>query len=79
MFLNQIRQRLSAVREQAKRQGANVLQGAAAVIQQDTKPTDHIINLDEAALAKEIEDMQETMGVLDGQLSLKNATTMIEE
>ncbi len=74
-----IRTRLTLLRDQAKRQGHTVIQSNVASVSQDSKPTDYIVNVDEAALAKEIEDMEETLGVLDGQLSLKNATTLIEE
>jgi hypothetical protein len=39
---------------------------------------DLIINLDEAGLLAEIEDLDETLGELDGRLSLLNATTTID-
>ena len=38
---------------------------------------DVVINLDEKALADELEGIETTLGTLDGQLSLKNATTVI--
>ena len=37
-----------------------------------------VINIDEAALHKELEAMEVTLGELDGKLSLLNATTVIE-
>lgn len=77
-FLNQQRQRLSMLREQAKRGGMSVI-GATASISTDAKPQDYVVNVDEADLARRIESMEELMGALDGQLSLKNATVMIEE
>lgn len=75
-FLSELRQGLVQVRDQAKRQGVNI---QSAVVTTDAKPTDVIINLDEQALAKDIEQLENVSGQLDGQLSLKNATTMIVE
>jgi hypothetical protein len=69
---------LNTLRTTAQRSGSAVIQNVASVTQ-DAKPTDYIVNIDEARLAKEIEDLEETLGTLDGQLSLKNATVMIEE
>lgn len=75
-FMSMIRQRLAMMRDQAKRGGSAVIQ--QNVVSPDTKPTDYIVNVDEADLAKEIEALEDTLGQLDGQLSLKNATIMIE-
>jgi hypothetical protein len=36
-----------------------------------------VININEQELAKEIELLEDTLGQLDGQLSLKNATVPI--
>ena len=52
--------------------------GLAMVGGDTTKPIDVIINLDEAALQKDIERLEELIGTLDGALSLVNATTRIE-
>lgn len=41
------------------------------------KPSEVTINLDEAAFAKEVETLEDTLGQLDGLLSLKNATIQI--
>jgi len=74
-YLNEIRQKLSATRDQAKRSGQNlVTQGQQAVT-----PSDVIININEQDLAKDIEMLVNIEGQLDGQLSLKNATTQIVE
>lgn len=40
--------------------------------------TDVVINLSETDLAKQIEEHENVLGTLDGQLSLKNATTFVE-
>lgn len=39
---------------------------------------DLVINIDEAALSSEVEMLDTILGVLDGQLSLKNATVTVE-
>lgn len=77
--LSAIRTRLAALRTQAQRGGSAVIGAAVASVTQDAKPTDFIVNIDEAQLAVTSEGLEETLGTLDGQLSLKNATVMIEE
>ncbi len=73
-FLAKLRGTINGVRENAKKQGlAAVAPGAAS------NPADFIINVSEQALAAQIEALEETLGSLDGQLSLKNATTQIKE
>lgn len=42
------------------------------------KPAEVTINLDEAAFAREVEQLEDTLGQLDGQLSLKNATIQLQ-
>lgn len=42
------------------------------------KPAEVTINIDEAAFAKEVENLEDTLGQLDGQLSLKNATITLQ-
>lgn len=74
-FLAKLRSTLNGVRNEAKRQGSSVV-GAAGVAQQ---PQDFIVNISEQALSAEIEMLEETLGALDGQLSLKNATVPIIE
>lgn len=72
-FLNQIRAQLNGVRQQAlKQQSTVVAPGSVA-----TSPADYVVNLDEQELARQIEAHEEMLGTLDGQLSLKNATTQI--
>ena len=63
---------IKSVREQAMQKGVQVVAGAPQT------PQDLIINIDEAAVAQESEALEIILGTLDGQLSLKNATTMIE-
>jgi len=71
-FLNQIRAQLANVRTQAGKAGtAIVAPGATAA-----SPADFVVSVDERELAAQIEGFEETTGQLDGQLSLKNATTV---
>lgn len=73
-FINSLRTNVQQMRGQALSKGfAVVTPGGAA-----TAPTDYIVNVDEAALAKEAEQIEIILGTLDGQLSLKNATTTID-
>lgn len=74
-FLGKLRGALNSIRETAKKQGV-ALVGPGGT---PSLPTDIIVNIDEAALAKETEDMEDILGQLDGQLSLKNATVIIRE
>jgi hypothetical protein len=76
-FLNSVRQTLNDIREGAKRKGANIIN--ASVVDNNSKPTDIIVNIDEARLANDIEQFEITLGQLDGVLSLKNATVAIKE
>lgn len=73
-FLAKLQGQINGVREQAKRQGV-----AATAPGSATQPADFIINMNEQELAREIEALEEALGALDGQLSLKNATTFITE
>lgn len=70
--LRRMRQILDQARSQAQKQGYAVTQNAA-----DAKPQDVVVNLDEKALAQDIEMLETVLGTLDGQLSLKNATVTI--
>lgn len=73
-FLVTVRSKLNQVRENAKRQGF----GLAPPGSQPEKPTDYVINVDEGAYLAEAEKLEDTLGQLDGQLSLKNATVTFE-
>lgn len=71
-FINDIRLKLDNARNQLRGQPIYLNKG------QEEKPQDMVVNVDEAALAKEAEQLKNILGQLDGQLSLKNATTMIK-
>lgn len=73
-YLAQIRNRIEMMRAKAQTQNISVVS-----VSVDTKQySDVVVNVDEAELAKEIEHIEMVVGTLDGQLSLKNATTFIE-
>lgn len=71
-WLKQMQDGLNNIREKAKREGNAIF--AATLTTTEAKPTDVVVSIDELALAKEIEQLEDTLGQLDGQLSLKNAT-----
>ncbi|MCI0429563.1 MAG: hypothetical protein L0210_03335 [Rhodospirillales bacterium] len=71
-FLASLNLSIQSVRTDAMRKGLAVVAG------EGSKPTDVIINVNEAALQSEIELLEELVGTLDGALSLINATTHIE-
>jgi len=71
-FLTTLRRNIDANRAEAQKRGLAVAEPDKA------RERDLIVNLNEAELAEEIERFQETLGALDGQLSLTNATVNIE-
>lgn len=73
-FLDRLRQTFVQARAAAQQKGVAV----RTTDQAEGKPTDILVNLDEAALVAETERLEEVLGTLDGILSLKNATVMIE-
>lgn len=74
-WLQQVRNTINQLRANAQKQGMQVF-GASAQIG-DTKPGDLVVNISETDLDKNIVGLEEILGTLDGQLSLKNATTEI--
>lgn len=73
-FITKMRATIQSMRTQAQQKGWGVATSATAA----SNPTDIIINADESALAKDAERLETILGGLDGQLSLKNATVLIE-
>ena len=69
----QILAKIEQARNEANRQGY-------AISQQDNKrfSPDFIVNVDEAEMREKLDRLQNIDGKLDGQLSLKNATTVID-
>ena len=82
-FLAAMRNRIAQARALASQnqrveQRFGALQVHASAQQGEQKPSNINVFLDESKLAQESETFEETIGQLDGQLSLKNATTHIE-
>lgn len=73
-FLSRMRQTINSVRDQAKKQGVAMVAAGS----QPATFNDIIVNIDERALAIEIETLETTLGQLDGMLSLKNATVFVK-
>jgi hypothetical protein len=61
---------LRQLRSEAQKKGAKVSENPEGF-------TDFVVNINEKDLSDQIEAMETTLGTLDGQLSLKNATTTI--
>lgn len=70
-FINNMRMNINRMREEAQQKGIHVTATEAASLD------DVVVNVDEKALAAEAEQIEEVLGALDGQLSLKNATVTI--
>lgn len=75
-FLGEMRNGIARMRQDAARKSLGVFEATGA--EGKAKPQDIVVNIDEATLAAETEKMEEVLGALDGQLSLRNATTMID-
>ena len=74
-FLAGLMANLKHIRDQAKSKGASVVSASVGV--GEAQPTDIVVNIEERELGQEIELLEDIFGQLDGQLSLKNATTTI--
>lgn len=78
-FLDSLIRGIQGVRDQMQKKGGRVTAIASAEINTaNDAPPEAVVNVDELALMKERDDMQQTLGALDGKLSLFNATTYIE-
>lgn len=73
-FNNSLRETIHRARTQAQQKGWQT-RAAGEVAQ---APTDFVVMVDEAQLAADAERYETILGTLDGQLSLKNATVLIE-
>lgn len=71
-FFNTLFARLSQMRQEALRKGVSVSD------QDKGYSNDVVVNINEKKLSETIEGIEEILGVLDGQLSLKNATLVVE-
>lgn len=75
-FLSSLIRTITQARHTAQTKGGSVVSAIATTA--ESKPTDLVVNIDEGLLGKEDERIEEILGSLDGQLSLRNATTTIE-
>jgi hypothetical protein len=79
-FLRAITQTLGKTRDEVQKKGGKVV-AAVAQVNEAAGPADPpqvIVNVDEKKVIEEQEQMEQTLGDLDGRLSLFNATTIIE-
>lgn len=72
-FMANLANNITSIRNTARKQGMNVAASAEAAAVEDI-----VVNLNEAQLSQEIEDIEKTLGELDGKLSLFNATATID-
>lgn len=70
---NNMTSRINAIRNEGRQKGINVVAEGNATNSQDI-----VVNVDEQELAQWSEKTQETLDLLDGKLSLHNATVKIE-
>ena len=71
-FFQQLNAKLNSMRQQALKQGVNVSDKDAGY------SGDFVVNINERDLADKIENLETMLGTLDGQLSLKNATIVVD-
>jgi hypothetical protein len=74
-LLERIRDGIQQARAEAKKRDSRVLGPGEGGT---TNFNDIVVNVSEAELAAEIEHLETVLGTLDGQLSLKNATVVVE-
>lgn len=81
MFLGTLNQGIKQIRVNVQAKGGRVVAAVAAqaIVAADKEPpVEVVLNLDERELLAEQEGLEQTLGELDGKLSLLNATTVIE-
>lgn len=73
-LLRDIVKTVTAARASAQSKGVAIVPTGEKAV----NDSDLIVNVDDASMAKEIEGLEQILGTLDGQLSLKNATVVID-
>ena len=73
-YIRGLIQKIDEARNLAQRSGGQVIDGKVPA----QFSGNVIVNVDETKLRDELTKLQETMDILDGQLSLKNATIQVE-
>jgi hypothetical protein len=71
-FLHDLMSKINEMRQKAIKQGVSITEKDAGF------SSDYVVNINERELAEKIEGLENILGTLDGQLSLKNATIMVE-
>jgi len=71
-FLQDLIAKINEMRQLAATQGVSVTDKDSGF------SSDYVVNINERKLAEEIEELETTLGTLDGQLSLKNATIVLD-
>jgi hypothetical protein len=64
---------LNTTRNQAMQKGMQVTTNQTSDSQNDI-----VVNINEKQIAEQAEHLENVLGILDGQLSLKNATVLID-
>lgn len=78
-LLNGITKGINSLRTEAQKVGGRVVgHNVANVNIEQSSPPEVAVFVDEVALLKELDRHEQTLGELDGKLSLFNATTIIE-
>lgn len=72
-FLQGIAQGIQRQRQQLLKQNVTVKMNG-----EDSKPSDVLVNISESKIAGELEHLETVDGTLDGLLSLKNATLLVD-
>lgn len=71
-FLGRVSSMLSNMRQEAMKKGLSI------VDKDNGYSADYVVNVNEKELSEKIENIETVLGTLDGQLSLKNATVLID-
>jgi hypothetical protein len=78
-FLAGLNQGLKNFRNDLQKKGGQIRSATAVPENYDASaPPEMVINVDEKALLSSLEEIETTLGELDGKLSLINATTTLE-
>jgi len=72
-FLAELRRGIDEIRSQVLRKGGSIVESGGG-----TNQADVVVNINELELSEDIEALEEVLGNLDGQLSLKNAITLVD-
>ena len=70
-FLSRVQQQIHGIRQEVMKKGLTIAAGEAQTAD------DVHINVDERGIANEVDALETKLGALDGLLSLKNATVLI--